>query len=863
MSEPVIASVDKDLNGAKSSLMRRFFMILLFILSSMLLSLWVLPSAMEYAAVSWLQKHGVKDATIENIDLNLFRGTFSIEGLRAGEGLKAEHLSLQVDWSALLNHVVHIRSLQLNKAAVDLTQNSETWQLADIQMPSTDLETDQVPAEEQGDSPWIIVVDDLLLSELNLRVTAHDFALEVPVQSLQLSLSDLHKQKQNIVHNIELGPTTFSGFTYKVNYQYLESSGEISLSLLSSDLLQSMQSRKLALKLDTLKVANDADKPLLSLLSLQFDDLEMRGGEEFVVESIDMHKMHIEKELTGTGSLALDRLHAGRIDVDLAGDINLSTLRLDALTADGFAGNDDHLRVKQILLSALTRTANETLSLASLKLQNVELKQGEQFVGAVANTTLEDFSMRGVDKGAFKLLKLDAVQLPSNAQGALGTIGSIQADRVMLDSGGLYRAKQLRFEDVNSTIIIQKDGTLAVLDAISKSLPASSAKPGPTKETAKPTASSVSKTEKEPDSAVVKEAVKEPVVIIDAFIVSEGSHITLQDLSVVPALNTEMSVQHFRFAPLDSSGKQAGQLDMQVQMGKSGTLIVKGELLPAAGDALRTDLIVKLKNYDLARLSGYIETDFGKSIKTGQFNLDSSMKIAKGSLDTKNRVLIRQLELGDSKQPGKAALKLGMPVGAALNMLRDSRGDIDLDVPVSGKLDDPDISLNAIINKALLSSLSTGAMTYATLILQPYGSIILAADLASDLIAEAIKPKLTPIIFDELQSSLNPDMQDYITKIAALLIKSDEFRLQLCGVATRIEGEAVAQPPAAEGVTVQTELPQAKTDAELLMIGQSRSDVVMSALQAKGIPTDRLFTCRTNIDEAKLQAEPRVELILN
>ncbi|MDQ6997683.1 MAG: DUF748 domain-containing protein [Mariprofundus sp.] len=863
MSEPVTTSVEKGSGRVKMSLVRRFFMIFACILSLMLLSLWGLPTAMEYAAASWLQKHGVKDAAIENIDLNLFRGTCSIEGLRAGEGLNVGHFSMQIDWQALLNHVVHIRALQVNKVAIDLTQKTETWQLADIQIPESEVDVEQNVAEDNSDKPWLIIIDDLVLSELDLRVTANDFSLDLPVKSLKLSLSGLHDNQQKIVHDIELGPTTFSGFKYKVNYQHLNSTGETSLSLLSSDLLQSMQSRKLALDLAELKVANDTDKALLSLLSLQLADVDVRGGKQFIVGSVDMHEVHVDKALTGNGAVALDRLHAEKIDVDMTGTVDLSTLKLDALSADGFAG-DDHLRVKQLALSGFARAADETLSLGSLELQNSEFKQGKQSLGSIGHTTLERFSMRGVDTGAFKLLKLDAVQLPSNAQGNLGTIGSIQADTVMLDHNGLYRAKQLRFDDVNTTIVIQKDGTLAVLDAISKSQLASTAKPSTAKGSKKRSASSAGKAGKELDSVVVKkEPAKEPVVMIDEFIISAGSHIALHDLSVVPALNTEMRVQHFRFAPLDSSGKQAGQLDMQMQMGKSGALKVKGELLPAAGDALRTDLNVELKNYDLARLSGYIETDFGKSIKTGQFNLNSSMKIAKGSLDAKNRVLIRQLELGDSKQPGKPDMKLGMPVGAALNMLRDGRGDIDLEVPVSGKLDDPDISLNAIINKALLSSLSTGAMTYATLILQPYGSIILAADLASDLIAEAVKPKLTPVIFEELQTTLNPDMQDYVTKIAALLIKSDEFRLQICGVATRIEGEPVPRPPAVKGEAIKANPPQAKTDAALLHVGQLRSDAVMSALQAKGVTTDRLFTCRSNIDEAKLQAQPRVELILN
>jgi len=197
-------------------------------------------------------------------------------------------------------------------------------------------------------------------------------------------------------------------------------------------------------------------------------------------------------------------------------------------------------------------------------------------------------------------------------------------------------------------------------------------------------------------------------------------------------------------------------------------------------------------------------------------------------------------------------------------MLRDDRGDIEMEVSITGNLDDPNINLNAIINKALMSSLSTGAMTYATLVLQPYGSIILAADLASDLIKEAAKPKLTPIAFDDLYVSLNAQMADYTSKIAALLKKSAQFRVQICGIATRIEGEPVAMPAVqGEGDPAVQAPPQAKSDEELLQLAEARSDVVMAALKQHGITTERLFGCRAKIDESKLKAKPRVDLILD
>lgn len=279
---------------------------------------------------------------------------------------------------------------------------------------------------------------------------------------------------------------------------------------------------------------------------------------------------------------------------------------------------------------------------------------------------------------------------------------------------------------------------------------------------------------------------------------------------------------------------------------------------------------VVLKDGNLSRLSGYIEEDFGRSIKTGQFNLDSEIHIGNNRINAKNRMLIRKLELGGSKQADKAGKKVslagGMSIDMALDMLRDSDDNIELDMPVSGPLDDPDINPGDIINKALLSSLSTGAVTYAALILQPYGSMILAADIAKEFIEDAIKPKLTPIVFDERTVILSPQMTNYIAKIAILMKKKD-LRLQVCGFATRIEGEAVMQPVstdhAEQGKAMASVGNPVLDDTQLLELAQQRSDVVMAALRERNIVASRLFNCRPQIDESNNQVQPRVDLLLD
>lgn len=816
----------------------------------LLLLVSLLPLAIEYSAEKWLQEHGVPQAEIENVDLNLFSGEFVLQELKAGDGLNIKRLVVNIDWLPLFKQVVHVRALELDTVNLKLHQDAQQqWQLGDIKLePAVEPEKGEAVAAEPQGKPWLAVVDELQVKGLLVDVKGQEVQLKLPVDSLQLNLSNLTGSEQRLEVALKVGETSFSGFGYRVHNKALDLTGKVLFSMVAEDIAASLKSEDAVVKLSGLKLARQDGEALAAVESLAVNKLQMAGINSHKLESINISNLTIQPQLTGAGSLNLESIDVQKIDADLKGQIKVAALILKVLEADGMGGGDDRMRLKRLELAGLSLEPGKTVNLQSLTMQGFDLKQqqGKQLLAAIEGVSLNNFAMTSTEQGSFDSLTLNRVKLPASGKKSMGSIGAIVASSATLDTNGIYHLKKLQFNDLDTTLIKQKSGKFVVLDELES----------------KPKAEAGKQNKKEPvKKAARSEEVKEPVVIIDELIVSSGSKIAYRDESLSPPLDTTMSVKKFRFAPLDLSGKGDGRLDMQMGIGKYGEMSAKGTLRPH-GEKLKTDLVVSVKNFEMPGLSGFIEPEFGKSIQTGQFNLDADINIKDNKISAKNKLLIRKLELGKSDQPGRAEQSIGMPVGMALDMLRNDRGDIEIEVPISGNLDDPNINLNAIINKALISSLSAGAMTYATLALQPYGSIILAADLASDLIKQAAKPKLTPISFAELELSLNPEMADYISKIAGLLKKSEQFRVQICGVATRIEGEPVAQPPTA-GAAVKIEPAAARSDEDLLLLAERRADVVMDALKAHGITTERLFGCRAKIDDARLKSLPRVDLILD
>ena len=927
------------------------------------LFLVVLPLGIRFGAVAWLESHGVEQASIEDVDLNLFSGEFVLKHLSAGEGLKIDRLIINIDWMPLIKKIIYIRTFELEGSNLHLhQQGSDPWQVAEIKLPPGEPKSEAKPEEKSG-SPWLVVVDNLNINQFLLQVKNDDMVLELPLETLQLSLSGLENREQKVAKRLEIGETRFSGFGYKVRNQSFKMAGNLYFSVTADDILASLNSQNLEIEIKGFELLDDERMPLAWVDTLNLAHVAVSGTKRHKVGAVVAENLLVQPALSGSGSFQMNRLAINDLDADLAGKISLSSLGLEKLTAAGVTGKADVLRIGQLTTGRLEAEQEGRATLASLKLQRVaavglagggdtlnieeanfgkleadaagsvqlaavklaglagtglaggkdsvniksidlgslqadksgsvqlataqlgslaannlpgsdqdlglagldlaafsldaeknialdnlnlhefSLRQrgGSQLLGAINQIELQKFAMAADGKGEFDSLALQGISLPAAGRQSLGSIGAMTASGARIDTAGSYHLRRLSFSRLRTSLIKTQDGKMAVLDELG----------GEEKQDTPATGAPASKGKKKSE--------KGPSVVVDLLTIGRGSEIHYRDETLKPVLENRLKVNRFRLAPFDLSGRRAGKLDVDMQINKAGSLAIKGTMKPA--DSLATDLKVAVKNVDMIGFSGFIEGDFGKTIKTGQLNLDSDIKIADNRLDSKNKLLLRKLQLADSEQPAAAEKSVGMPIDMALDMMRDDRGDIEMDVPVSGALDDPNIGLNAIINKALMIAMRAGAMTYATMMLQPYGSIMLAADIASGMVKKAARPKLTPVGFAAKQATLSPEMEDYLSKIGELL-KTKDFRLQICGVATRSEAEP-APVPEPEAGKRKSEPEPPLTDEQLLQLAEGRADLVMERLSGQGIGADRLFSCKAAIEEKKEGSAPRVDLLLD
>lgn len=125
------------------------------------------------------------------------------------------------------------------------------------------------------------------------------------------------------------------------------------------------------------------------------------------------------------------------------------------------------------------------------------------------------------------------------------------------------------------------------------------------------------------------------------------------------------------------------------------------------------DLGLTFKGVDMALLSPYSGTYAGYAIERGVLNLDLAYVMEEGLLKGNNKIVIDQMKLGPKVPSEKAA---DIPLKLALALLTDSRGVIDMEIPVSGNVDDPQFSVGSVVMGALLNLITKAVTSPFTLL---------------------------------------------------------------------------------------------------------------------------------------------------
>ena len=213
------------------------------------------------------------------------------------------------------------------------------------------------------------------------------------------------------------------------------------------------------------------------------------------------------------------------------------------------------------------------------------------------------------------------------------------------------------------------------------------------------------------------------------------------------------------------SAPQMAELELRGKAEGTASLEIVGKLNPLA-KPLALDIEGRVRDLELPPLSPYTIKYTGHGIERGKLSLDVGYTVLpNGQLTARNQLVLNQLTFGEAV-PGAPA---SLPVKLATALLSDRNGVIDLNLPISGSLNDPEFSLVPVIFKII-------------------GNIIVKAITAPfSLLAGALgggDAELATVAFVPGTAQLLPATQDKLARVAKALADRPSLTLTVVGTAS-------------------------------------------------------------------------------
>ncbi|TAK56381.1 MAG: DUF748 domain-containing protein [Bacteroidetes bacterium] len=266
-------------------------------------------------------------------------------------------------------------------------------------------------------------------------------------------------------------------------------------------------------------------------------------------------------------------------------------------------------------------------------------------------------------------------------------------------------------------------------------------------------------------SAPVKVEQEQKMMMQIRAITVRNSSMNFSDLSLLPNFSTGIQELNGSIKELSSEKLSHAAVALEGRVDKYAPVTIKGEINPLS-DEVYTDILMKFQNIELTTFTPYSAKFAGYKIDKGKLSLELQYKLNQNHLNGENKVIVDQLTLGEAVEGPDVT---GLPVKLAIALLKDTRGVIDLDLPIEGSLDDPDFAVFPVVMKVLVN-LVTKAVTAPFKLL---GSLFGGSD-----------EDLSYVQFPAGLSELSSDQASKLGNLAKALAERPELQLDIRGVAS-------------------------------------------------------------------------------
>lgn len=305
--------------------------------------------------------------------------------------------------------------------------------------------------------------------------------------------------------------------------------------------------------------------------------------------------------------------------------------------------------------------------------------------------------------------------------------------------------RQIALNGVYSRIAVRKDRTLNLQNLVKKQVEE------------KPKAEASPQTQEKPQ---VQAQTQKAQIKIDALTIQDGT-MAFSDAHLPQQFKTIFHNLGGRVSGLSSEMNTRADVDLRGSLENQSPLQITGTVNPLRED-LFVDLTISFKDIELSPATPYSGTYLGYKIDRGKLFLDLKYHIENKNLVAENKIFVDQFTFGDSVESDKAT-KLPVRLGVAL--LKDRNGQINLDLPVTGRTDDPKFSIWGVVWKVVANLFIKAATSPFSLLASMMGS----------------SEDLSAVTFTSGSSNLSQSEEKKLTTLAKALADRPGLKVEIIG----------------------------------------------------------------------------------
>ena len=462
---------------------------------------------------------------------------------------------------------------------------------------------------------------------------------------------------------------------------------------------------------------------------------------------------------------------------------------------------------------------------SSLSINNVSITDVKNDKPILTNSSIDlnKLSLDGINKLSFESFIVEKFKVfpTEDNSSSIAAFDSLNINQLKLTNNKTLHIKDIILTGTAANISIDKEKSLNLQQRLSSSLPIENKNTAPKEDS--------------------PQTNKDPLNIkIDGIRIEDGHLLSFDDQSLNTPFKISSSIKHINITNLDTKNKKTkNHLKIDLALDQHGKIELEGDIQLLA-DVKEFNISGNAKGIDLRPVSSYLEPSIGHKIKSGQLNTDIKLSALNGTIDSLLDLNLKKFKLRPISEKEKAKLNkdlgLGMPLNAALNLLRDGDDNINIKLPITGDVNNPDFDPSDAIYTAMSKAITATIINYYT----PFGLITVAGGLFD--LATALR--FEPIIFNANESNIATSHEASLDKVVQLMQQRPMLDLTLCGF-SNLEDISIVSPTLYSETKAKPEKAPLidKVLPELTALASKRSENIKTYFVTNEIAADRLILC--------------------